>query len=176
MGSEMCIRDRASPPLRTSPPSRSVRLGSTTPDRPASKDEPPTPPPTTPDSPPPAAPAPTQPEQATDATVEAAATGLSVSLLSFGHREWEQAQRDDPLCDAVRRYFQLGCPNPLPPTFCDHVTSHKRPDPADILILLPKDASPTATTTQYCWYATTPQPAALAAAPLMIPSASTYLC
>ena len=128
----------APPPLCTSPPSRSVRLGSTTPDRPASNDAPPTPPATTPDSPPPVAPVPTQREQAPDATVEATATGLPVSLLSFGHREWEQAQRDDPLCDAVRRYLQLGCPLPLPPTLCDHITSHKRPDPADIIDLASK--------------------------------------
>ena len=42
-----------------------------------------------------------------------------------------------------------------------------------LLILPPKDASLTATTTQYCWYETTPQPAAPS---LMIPSASTCFC
>ena len=128
----------APPPLRTSPPSSSARLGSTTSDRTASNNAPPTPMATTPDSPPRAAPVPTQPEQATDATVEATATGLSVSLLSFGHRKWEKAQRDDPLCDAVPRYLQLGCPQPLPSTFCDHIASHKRPDPADIIDLATK--------------------------------------
>ena len=100
----------APPSLRTSPPSRSARLGSSTSDRPASNNASPTSTASPPDSPPPTAPVPTQPEQATDASVEATATGLSASLLSFGHRERKQAQRDDPLCDAVRRYLQLGRP------------------------------------------------------------------
>ena len=51
------------PPLRTSPPSRSARLGSMTSDSPASNNAPPTLPTTTPDSPPLAAPLPTQPER-----------------------------------------------------------------------------------------------------------------
>ena len=58
--------------------------------------------------------------------------------MSFGHREWDQAQRDNPLCDAARRYLQLDCPQPLAPTLCDHIASHKRRDPADILDLATK--------------------------------------
>ena len=44
----------------------------------------------------------------------AAADQLSNALLSYSHRDWEQAQRVDPLCDATRRYIKLGYPNPLP--------------------------------------------------------------
>ena len=75
---------------------------------------------------------------ATNIIVEAAVAGLSQSLLSYGHRDWEQVQRDDPLCDAIRRYLQLGCPQPLPLSFCDHIASHKQPDPADFLDLAAK--------------------------------------
>ena len=122
----------APPSLRTSPPPRSARLGSTTSDRPASAGAAPTSPVTIPDSLPLATLDPSPPEQAPDSTVETAISGLSDSLLSFVHREWEQDQRDDPLCNAVRRYLQLGCPQPLPPTLFDHIASHKRLDPADI--------------------------------------------
>ena len=69
---------------------------------------------------------------------EALLVYLSVSLLSFGHREWEQAQRDDSLCDAVRQYLQLGCPQSLSTNLCDHIAPHKRPDPADITDLASK--------------------------------------
>ena len=44
----------------------------------------------------------------------AAADQLSNALLSYSHRDWEQAQRVDPLCDATRRYIKLGYPNPPP--------------------------------------------------------------
>ena len=40
----------------------------------------------------------------------AAADQLSNALLSYSHRDWEQAQRVDPLCDATRRYIKLGYP------------------------------------------------------------------
>ena len=39
---------------------------------------------------------------------------LSNALLSYSHRDWDQAQRADPLCDATRRYIKLGHPNPSP--------------------------------------------------------------
>ena len=72
---------------------------------------------------------------ATVVNVEATVASLSESLLSYDHRNWEQVQRDDPQCEAVRPYLQLGCPRPLPPSLCDHIASHKRPDPPDILHL-----------------------------------------
>ena len=126
----------APPPLRTSPPPRSVRLGSTT-----SAGHPTLTSSTLAlsdfqsDPPPPKAPShPTVP----DPDLQAAAAHLSNTLLSYSHSDWEQPQREDPLCDATRRYIQLGCPQPLPTSLCDHIPSHQRPDPADILDLVTK--------------------------------------
>ena len=126
----------APPPLRTSPPPRSARLGSTTSTgRPASTSPTLGPPDLQSDPPPPTAPLhPTVP----DLDVQAAAAHLSNTLLSYSHSDWEQAQREDPLCDATRRYIQLGCPQPLPTSLCDHIPSHQRPDPADIIDLAAK--------------------------------------
>ena len=123
--------------LRTSPPPRSVRLDSTTPTgRLASTRLTPTPPDLQPDSPPPTAPLhPTAP----DPDVQAAAAHLSNTLLNYSHRDWEQAQREDPLCDATRRYIQLGCPPHSLTSLCDHIPLHQRSDPADILALAAKD-------------------------------------
>ena len=126
----------APPPLRTSPPPRSARLGSTTsagdptltsstlalPDFKSSP------------LPPTALLHPTVP----DPDVQAAVAHLSNTLLNYSQSDWEQAQREDPLCDATRRYIQLGCPQPLPASLCDHTPSHQRPDPADILDLAAK--------------------------------------
>ena len=126
----------APPPLRTSPPPRSARLGSTTsaghptltrstlalPDFQSAP-------------PPPTAPLhPTVP----DPDIQAAASHLSNTLLNCSHSDWEKAQREDPLCDATHRYIQLGCPQPLPASLCDYIPSHQRPDPADILDLAAK--------------------------------------
>ena len=87
------------------------------------------------DPPPPTAPLhPTVP----DLDVQAAAAHLSNTLLNYSHSDWEQAQREDHLCDATRRYIQLGCPQPLLTSLCDHIPSHQRPDPADILDLAAK--------------------------------------
>ena len=126
----------APPPLRTSPPPRSARLGSTTSTgRPASTSSTLTPPDLQPDPPPPTALLhPTVP----DLEVQASAAHLSKTLLNYSHSDWEQAQREDPLCDATRRYIQLGCPQPFPPSLCDYIPSHQRPDPADILDLAAK--------------------------------------
>ena len=126
----------ASPPLRMSPPPRSARLGSTTSTgRPASASSTLTPPDLQSNSPLPTAPLhPTVP----DLDVQAAAAHLSNTLLNYRHSDWEQAQREDPLCDATRRYVQLGCPQPLLTSLCDHIPSHQRPDPADILDLAAK--------------------------------------
>ena len=125
------------PPLRTSPPPRSGRLGSTaSPGRPASTNSTPTrPPDLQPDPPPPTAPLhPTMP----DPDVQAAAAHLSNTLLNYSHSDWERAQREDPLCDTTRRYTQLGCPRHLLTSLCDQISSHKRPDPAYILDLAAK--------------------------------------
>lgn len=70
--------------------------------------------------------------------VEAAAANLSETLLSYGHRDWEKVQRDASKCNNARPYLQLSFPKHLPPSLCDHITSHKRSDPADILDLSTK--------------------------------------
>ena len=82
----------APPPLRTSPPPRSARLGSTTSTgRLASTSSMPTPPDLQSDPPPPTAPLhPTAP----DLDVKAAAAHLSNTLLNYSHSDWEQAQRE----------------------------------------------------------------------------------
>ena len=126
----------APPPLRTSPPPRSARLGSTTSTgRLASTSSTLAPPDLQSDSPllsaplHPIAPVP---------DVQAAAAHLSNTLLNYSHDGWEQAQRKDPFCDATRRYIQLGCPPRSLTLLCDHILSHQRPDPADILDLAAK--------------------------------------
>ena len=126
----------APPLLRTSPPPRSARLDSTTSvGRPASTTFTPTPSDLQSDSPPPTASLhPTAP----DPDVQTAAAHLSNTLLNLSHSDWEQAQREDPLCDATRRYIQLGCPPHSLTSLCDHIPSHQRPDPADILDLAAK--------------------------------------
>ena len=126
----------APPPLRTSPPPRSARLGSTTSTgRLASTSSAPTPPDLQSDSPPPSAPLhPTAP----DPDVQAAAAHLSNTLLNYSHSDWEQAQHEDPLCDATCRYIQLGYPPHSLTSPCDHIPSHQRPDPAAILDLAAK--------------------------------------
>ena len=126
----------APPTLRTSPPPRSARLGSmTSPGRPTSTSSTLAPPDLQSDPTPPTAPLhPAVP----DLDVQAAAAHLSNTLLNYSHSDWEQSQREDPLCDATRRYLQLGCPQPLPTSLCNHIPSHQRPDPADILDLASK--------------------------------------
>ena len=126
----------APPPLRRSLPPRSARLGSTTSTgRPASTSSTPNPPDLQSDSPPSTAPShPIVP----DLSVEAAAAHLSNTLLNYSHSDWEQAQREDLLCDATRRFIQLSCPQDLLASLCDHIPWHQRPDPADILDLAAK--------------------------------------
>ena len=87
------------------------------------------------DSPPPTAPL---HSTVSDLDVQAAAAHLSNTLLNYSHSDWEQAQYEDHLCDETRRYIQLGCPQPLPPSQCDHIPSHQRADPAGILDLAAK--------------------------------------
>ena len=126
----------ASPPLRTSPPPRSARLGSTTsPGRRAPISS--TPPPADLQSVPPPLSAPLHPT-APDPDVQAATAHLSNALLNYSHSDWEQAQRDDPLCDATRRNIQLGCPQHRLTSLCDHIPSHRRPASTDILDLAAK--------------------------------------
>ena len=126
----------APPPLRTSPPPQSARLGSTTsPGRrtPISS----TPPPANLQSVPPPPPPPLHPT-APDPDVQATAAHLSNTLLNYSYSDWEQAQREDPLCDATRRYIQLGCPQHRLTSLCDHIPSHRRPASTDILDLAAK--------------------------------------
>ena len=126
----------APPPPRTSPPPRSARLGFTTSTgRLASTSSTPTPSDLQSDSPP--STAPFHPK-ATDPDVQAAAAHLSNTLLTYSPSYWEQAQREDPLCDATPRYIQLGCPQHFLTSLCDHIPSHQRPDSADILDLAAK--------------------------------------
>ena len=126
----------APPPLRTSPPPRLARLGSTiSTGRLASTSSTPTPPDLQSDPPPPTAPL---HSTASDPDVKAAAAYLSNTLLNYSHSDWEQAQREAPLCDATRRYIQLGCPLHSLTSLCNRIPSHQRPDPADILDLATK--------------------------------------
>ena len=126
----------APPPSRTSPPPRPDRLGYTkitngfvaTSSPPPSADLRPT------SSPPTASLHPTAP----DPEIQAAAAHLSNTLLNYRHHDWEQAQREDPLCDATRRHIQLGCPKHSLDSLCDHLPSHQHPDPANILDLAAK--------------------------------------
>ena len=126
----------APPPSCTSPPPRPDRLCYTkiTNDRVPTKSPPPSadfrsvPPPLT------ASLHPTAP----DPDIQAAAAHLSNTLLNYSHHDWEQAQREDPLCDATRRPIQLGCPKNSLASLCNHLPSHQRPDPADILDLAAK--------------------------------------
>ena len=87
----------APPPLRTSPPPRSARLGSTTSTgRLVLTSSTPTPSDLQSASPPPTVPShPTAP----DPDVQASAAPLSNTLLNYSHSDWEQAQREDPLCE-----------------------------------------------------------------------------
>ena len=75
---------------------------------------------------------------APDPDIQAAAAHLSNTLLNYSHHDWEQAQREDPLCDATLRHIQLGCPKHSLDSLCNHLPSHPRPDPADILDLAAK--------------------------------------
>ena len=56
----------------------------------------------------------------------------SQTLCCYSHRDWDKTPRADPLCDATRRYIQLGRPDPPPRSLCDHLPSHTRPEIADI--------------------------------------------
>ena len=119
-------------PFHSSPPTRSTFLGSAILlGRHASPH--PTPAPVGPLTP--AAPPVLQTTAAPGNDASAAAEHLSNTLLSYSHRDWEQAQRVDPLCDATRRYIQIGCPNPPSPTLCGHLPSHTRPETTNIVDL-----------------------------------------
>ena len=121
----------APPSSRTSPPPRPDRLGYTkiTNGRVPTRSSPPsaylrsTPPPPT------ASLHPIAPGH----DIQAAAAHLSNTLLNYSHHDWEQAQREDPLCDATRRYIHLGCPQHRLASLCDHIPSHRRPASTDIL-------------------------------------------
>ena len=90
-------------PLRSLPPPRPARLGSTIPlGRPDSRRPSPAPEPQMD----PTLTAPPVPDHTTpeyDACV--AVEQLSNTLLSYSHRDWDQAQRADTQCDATRRYI-----------------------------------------------------------------------
>ena len=69
----------------------------------------------------------------------AATKQLSNTFLSYSHRDWDEAQRADPLCDATRRYINSVAQTPPPPrSLCDHLPSHKRLEIADITELAAK--------------------------------------
>ena len=93
------------------PPPRSGRLGSTIPLGRLTSPHPPPVPNSQMDNPTPTSPPVVQyPSPGND---NLAAVGqLSNALLSYSHRDWGQAQRVDPLCDATRRYIKLGYPHP----------------------------------------------------------------
>ena len=99
----------ASPPLHTSPPPRSARLGSTTsPGRRAPISS--TPPPADLQSVPPPLSAPLHPT-APDPDVQAAAAHLSNPMLTSSQSDWEQAQREDPLGTPLADTFSSDAPN-----------------------------------------------------------------
>ena len=102
--------------FRSSPPPRLVRLGSTILLGRHASPRPPSAPNLELDHSPPVAPPVLQTNAGPDNDASAAAEHLSNTLLSYSHRDWEQAQRVDPLCDATGRYIQLGCPNLPSPT------------------------------------------------------------
>ena len=124
--------------LRSSQLPRSAHLGSTirlrcpTPPRVATAPNPHM------DHPPPVAPPAQQDATLDGETGTIAEQQLYNTLLGYNHSDWDRAQRADPLCDAARRYMQLGRPNPLPRSFCDHVPSHMRPEITDIADLAAK--------------------------------------
>ena len=105
--------------FRLSPPPRSGRLGSTIPLGCLTSPHPPPVPNSQMDNPTPTTPPVVQyPAPGNDNL--AAADQLSNALLSYSHRDWDQAQRVDPLCDATRRYIKLGYPHP--PLFHSAIT------------------------------------------------------
>ena len=60
----------------------------------------------------------------------AATKQLLSTLLSYSHRDWDKVQRADALCDATRRYIQLGRPDPPPALFkitCPHTSGRRSP-------------------------------------------------
>ena len=117
---------------RSSPLPRSDRLGSTTPlGRPGLR-HPPATQKTQIDTTPPA------PFTNTEDDTYDSTKQLSNTLLSYNHRDWEKAQREDSLCDATRRNIQLGRPDPPPSSLSNHLPSHKRPEITDITDLAAK--------------------------------------
>ena len=92
----------APPPSRTSPPPRPNHLGYTkiTNGRVPTRSPPPSADLRSTSPPPTASLHPTAP----DPDIQAAAAHLSNTLLNYSHHDWEQAQREDPLCDATRRH------------------------------------------------------------------------
>ena len=124
--------------LRSSPPPRSARLGSTIPLRRPTSPRMATAPNPQMDHLPPVAPPAQQDATPGDKTSTVAEQQLHNTLLGYSHSGWDKAQRAGPLCDAARRYIQLGRPNPLPRSFCDHLPSHTRPEITDIADLAAK--------------------------------------
>ena len=93
-----------------------------------------------------------------DPDTHAAAAHLSNTPLDYSHQDWEQAQREDPLCDATRRYIHLGCPEHSLASLCDHLPPHRRPDPADIRDLAAKGRLIRVPMTQCCLRVNPPHP------------------
>ena len=99
----------APPPLRTSPPPRSACLDSTTsPGRPASASSTLPPPPDL-QSDTPSSTASLHPT-VLNLDVQAAAAHLSNTLLNYSHRDWDQAQREDPLYLPMRQHSLASTP------------------------------------------------------------------
>ena len=122
---------RSAPPLRSAHLGSTIRLGRLTSLHPTPGSN------SQMDNSPPAAPPVVQyPAPGNDN--RAAAEQLSNTLLSYSHRDWDEAQRADPLCDATQHYIKLGYPNPPPLSLCDHLPSHTKPEIADIVDLAAK--------------------------------------
>ena len=99
--------------FRSSPPPRSIRLYSTIPLGRLTSPHPSLGPHSQMDDPPPAT-SPVVQYPAPGNDNHAAADQLSNTVFSYSHRDWDQAQCVDPLCDATRRYIKLDYPNPPP--------------------------------------------------------------
>ena len=144
----------APPPLRTSPPPRSARLGSTT------SAGPPTLisstlalPDFQSDPPPPTAPLhPTIP----DPDVQAAAAHLSNTLLNYSHSDWERAQRKYLSATQLTDISNSAGLNPFRPRYATTSPRTRAPTPQTYSISPPKAAWSRVTTILYCSSAVPP--------------------
>lgn len=159
------------PSLFALPSPRSARLGSTIPSFAAWSSLSPTSSDAKPDSPP--LTVPLHPS-APDIDVEVAAVNLSETLVSCGHRDWEQMQQNDPLCDEARQNHKLGS---LSLSYLPSATTLPLRTcliPQTNFIFPSKAVESTGTTTHYYWCTNPQQPVPLAGPSLVTPPPRIY--